>query len=270
MIGGIIVRMCSIASGSSGNCVYVGNDKTNIIIDAGISGKRMEAGLSSIGVEPASLDGIFVTHEHLDHVSGLGVMARRYEIPIYATVETIHAILRIKSIGKIKTDLFRMVEADSPIEVKDMRLIPFSISHDASNPVCYTIYSNDHKVGIATDLGKYDDYIISNLKGCEMLLLEANHDINMLEVGSYPYILKRRILGERGHLSNDNSGRLIDCLLTSQLKYVFLGHLSKENNYPELAYETVKYELEETKNPYREQCRIMVANRDEPSMLVSV
>lgn len=262
--------MCSIASGSSGNCVYVGNENTNIIIDAGISGKRIVEGLSGIGVDPSDLDAILITHEHSDHISGLGVMARRYEIPIYATVETIHAILRTKSVGKIKKELFHIVEADSPVDVKDMSITPFSISHDASNPVCYTVSSNEHKIGVATDLGTYDDYIISNLEGCEMLLLEANHDINMLEVGNYPYILKRRILGEKGHLSNDNSGRLIDRLLTSQLKYIFLGHLSKENNYPELAYETVKYELEETKNPYREKCNIMVANRDEPSILVSI
>lgn len=264
------MKLCSIASGSSGNCIYIGNNNTNLLIDAGISGKRIEKGLESIDVDPSTLDGILITHEHSDHVSGIGVMARRYGIPLYATAETINAILRIKSIGKIPEQLFQYVEPDTSFEINDMLVNPFSISHDACNPVCYTFKSDGHKIGIATDLGKYDDYIISNLLGSDVLLLEANHDINMLEVGSYPYHLKRRILGDRGHLSNDNSGRLLCQLFNEKLKCIFLGHLSKENNYPELAYETVKLELEQYSQNVMKQTKLIVAKRDEPSDFITI
>lgn len=259
------MKLCSIASGSSGNCIYIGNNNTNLLIDVGISGKRIENGLCSIDVDPKTIDGILITHEHSDHINGLGVMARRYGIPIYATVETINSILRIKSIGRISEDLFHYIEPDVAFEINDMVVNPFSISHDASNPVCYTFISNGQKIGIATDLGKYDDYIVSNLKDSQVLLLEANHDINMLEVGAYPYHLKRRILGDRGHLSNDNSGRLICELLHDKLQHIFLGHLSKENNYPELAYETVKLELENSDHNVMKHLSLSVAKRDGPS-----
>lgn len=264
------MNLCSISSGSSGNCVYVSSEKSRFLIDVGISGKRIENGLASISVDPQTLDGIFVTHEHLDHISGLGVMARRYGLPIYATAETICEINRTKSVGRIKEELYHIIEPDETIVIKDMEIHPFSISHDAGNPVGYTLQSDGHKVGIATDLGKYDDYIVSKLFGSEILLLEANHDINMLQVGAYPYVLKRRILGERGHLSNDNSGKLICELLNERLKHIFLGHLSKDNNYPDLAYETVKYQLEQSNSPFKRQVVVRVANREEPSPLVSV
>lgn len=264
------MKLCSIASGSSGNCIYVGNENTNLLVDAGISGKRITQGLSSIDVNPEKLDGVLVTHEHSDHVSGVGVLARKYHVPIYATVETIHSILKIKNIGRIPEELFHIVEPDVPFLLNDIEVNPFSISHDASNPVCYTFCGDNHKVAVATDLGKYDDYIIQHLMGTEALLLEANHDINMLQVGAYPYVLKRRILGDRGHLSNDNTGRLIGKLLHDKLKYIMLGHLSKENNYPELAYETVKYELEKNYQMINYNFEMSVANRDEPSPLVSI
>lgn len=264
------MKLCSIASGSSGNCIYVGNQNTNLLVDVGISGKRIEQGLQSIDVDPRSLDGILVTHEHSDHVSAIGVMARRYNVPIYATAETISAILRSKTVGKISEDLFRYIEPDTSFEIKDVVVNPFSISHDASNPVCYTFETSGRKLGIATDLGKYDEYIVSSLRGCEAMLLEANHDINMLQVGSYPYHLKRRILGDRGHLSNENSGKLICELLNANLKHIFLGHLSKENNYPELAYETVKVELENYHKNVLDHLQLSVAKRDEPSDFITI
>lgn len=264
------MKLCSISSGSNGNCIYVGTENTNLLVDAGISGKKIENGLYGIDVDPSSLDGILITHEHIDHISGLGVMARRYQIPILATAETINCIFRMKNIGKIPEGLFQIIEPNQKFQIKDIEVNPFSISHDASNPVAYTFQSEGKKIGVATDLGKYDDYIISNLSGSEILLIEANHDINMLQVGSYPYVLKRRILGDRGHLSNDNTGRLISALLHKELKHIFLAHLSKDNNYPELAYETVKYELEQKHNSYQSFCSLTVAKRDEPSALVSI
>lgn len=267
---GISMNLCSIASGSSGNCIYVGNDNTNILVDVGISAKRIEQGLVSIGIDPKTLHGILVTHEHSDHVSGIGVMARRYGIPIYGTAETINAILHTKNVGKIKEELFQLIEPDVDFMINDIKVQPFSISHDASNPVCYTFLHDGHKVGVATDLGTYSEYTVKNLSGCEAILLEANHDIHMLQVGGYPYVLKRRILGDKGHLSNDNSGRLICDIFHKGLKHIVLGHLSKENNYPDLAYETVKYELDQYNKEILKQCELVVANRDEPSELITV
>jgi phosphoribosyl 1,2-cyclic phosphodiesterase len=264
-----LMNLCSIASGSSGNCIYVGNKDTNLLIDVGISGKRIINGLNGIGVDPSQLDAILITHEHSDHVSGLGVMSRKFHIPIYATTETIESILRIKSIGTIPAELFHAINPNMAFELKDMKINPYSILHDASNPVCYTFQADNHKIGMATDLGIYDEYTVKQLVGSEILFLEANHDINMLQVGGYPYALKRRILSDKGHLSNDNSGKLIEKLLHDKLKYIFLGHLSKENNYPELAYETVKYELGQNEDNKKYHYKMSVANRDTPSPLVS-
>ena len=145
--------------------------------------------------------------------------------------------------------------------------MPISTSHDAVNPVCYTIEGDDKKVAVATDLGEYSDYIIANLEGLDIVLIEANYDKNMLQVGPYPYYLKQRILGNKGHLSNENSGQLLRTILSDRLKYIILGHLSKENNYPELAYEAVKVELKDCLN---DNISLAVANRDKPSELVTV
>jgi len=262
------MNMCSIASGSSGNCIYVGNDDTHILIDAGISKKRVVEGLTSIDVDPNKIDAILVTHEHSDHVKGLGVMSRAYEMPIYSTVETINAVLRIKSIGRIKEGTFNFVEPDREFQIGSITVKPFSTSHDASNPVCYTLTDGEKKVAVATDLGKYDDYIIDNLQGLNGLLIEANHDINMLQVGPYPYYLKQRILGDKGHLSNENSAKLLNNIIDDNMKYIFLGHLSKENNYPELAYETVNCSLR--KKIEERKIKMYVAKRDVPSEFVTV
>lgn len=263
------MNLCSIASGSSGNCTFVGNENTKLLIDAGVSGKRIENGLNSIDVSPDDLQGILVTHEHADHISGIGVLARKYHIPIYATPETINGILRVKSIGRIPEELLRYVTPDQSFYINDILVEPFSISHDAANPVCYTFTSNGHKVGMATDLGKYDDYIISKLYGSEILLLEANHDVNMLMVGGYPYYLKQRILGDRGHLSNEHSAGLIKNLIHEKLKYITLAHLSRDNNYEELAYETVRQELNEYYEDKRSESILSVAKRDMASEMLS-
>ena len=266
------MRLLSIASGSSGNCIYVGDGDTHLLVDAGISGKRIEAGLNQNGLKTADVDGILITHEHSDHISGLGVLARRYGIPVYATKETIREIRRVKSLGELDPKLFVPILPDREFQIEELRVQPFSISHDAANPVAYRI-SNDKKenVAVATDMGTYDDYTIRNLSGLKALLLEANHDVNMLETGSYPYPLKRRILGDRGHLSNELSGRLLTKILHDGLKYIFLGHLSKENNYAELAYETVKLEIAMSGGKYRgDEFPIQVAGRDTPSQMIFV
>ena len=237
------MRMCSIASGSSGNCIYAGSETTHLLIDVGLSGKQMEQGLEQLDVSMRDIDGILITHEHIDHIQGVGVLARKYGIPIYCTEGTKQGILADKRVGKVDEALFRIVAADQKCIVKDMVITPIRISHDTAEPVGYKICYGKQKGAVVTDLGVYDDYTVEHLKGLDILYLEANHDVHMLEVGPYPYPLKRRILSEKGHLSNEASGKLICRIMHDHMKAVVLSHLSKENNLPELAYETVRTEL---------------------------
>lgn len=264
------MNLCSICSGSSGNCIYVGDTGTHIMVDAGVSGKKMESGMNEIDLSLKDMNGILITHEHSDHVKGLGVVARKYGIPIYATAGTIEAIQGMKQLGQIPKELFHEIKADKDFKINDILVRPFEISHDAAEPVGYRFEKGDKSIGIATDLGEYSDYTIDKLQGLDVLLLEANHDVHMLQVGAYPYYLKQRILGKRGHLSNETSGQLLSRLLHDGLKAVLLGHLSKENNYEELAYETVRLEITMADNPYKaDDFPIYVAGRDKNSMLVT-
>ncbi len=265
------MRLCSIASGSSGNCIYVGSEATHLLVDVGISGKKTEAGLKSLDISPRDLDGILITHEHADHIAGIGVMARKYGVPIYATSGTIAAIKAIPSVGKIDDDLFVEVHEDQKLVIKDITVNPMKISHDAAQPVAYRFGYGSKKVAVCTDLGVYNDYTVECLRGMDALLLEANHDVNMLQVGPYPYYLKQRILGDRGHLSNENSGKLLSRVLHDNLSTIILGHLSKENNMPELAYEAVRMEITMGDNPYKaEDFRLQVANRSEVSCIIQL
>lgn len=265
------MKLCSIASGSSGNCIYVGSEHTNILIDAGISKKKIEEGLEKIGISGERLDGILVTHEHSDHIQGLGVFSRKYKIPIYATKGTISGIENYKSLGKMPIGLFHEIQSDKTFVLGELKIKPFAISHDAIEPTGYRIEKDNKSVAIATDLGVYDKYIVESLKGVNALVLEANHDVHMVEVGPYPYSLKRRVLGEQGHLSNELSGRLLCDILHDDLQCVMLGHLSKENNYESLAYETVKLEVTLGNNKYNgDDVHIIVAKRDRVSEVIIV
>lgn len=260
------MELCSIASGSSGNCVYVGSDSCHLLIDAGISGKRIEEGLHQLDLKCGEIRGILVTHEHIDHIAGLGVLARRYGLPIYATAATIEAIRYARSVGKVDETLFCAVEPGVDFMIGDLTVEPIAISHDAADPVAYKIRQAGKSVAVITDLGTYDDGLVARLQNLDVLLLEANHDVNMLQVGPYPYPLKQRILGDRGHLSNERSGHLLGRVLHDNFKAAVLGHLSKENNYAELAYETVRLEVQNGANPYRgDDFPMYVAKRDMPS-----
>ena len=266
-----MIELCSIASGSSGNCICVGSDNTHVLIDAGISGKRIENGLNEVDMKTSEMQGILVTHEHMDHIAGLGVLARRYGIPIFATEKTVQAILNSKSVGKIDEDLFQVVQPGKRFSIGELIIHPISISHDAADPVAYKVINEDKSLAVVTDLGTYNQAIVDELQGLDALLLEANHDINMLQMGTYPYPLKQRILGDRGHLSNERSGQLLSELLHDDFGTVLLGHLSKENNYEKLAYEAVRLEVTMGDNPYKaEDFPIYVAKRDGVTPIVRV
>ena len=198
-------------------------------------------------------------------------MSRKYHIPIYATAGTIEGIRHSSGLGEIDPELFHAIEPDRRFMVNDLEVEPFSISHDAAEPVAYRVNHGEKSVGVITDLGYYDDYIVSHLKDLDGVLLESNHDIHMLQVGSYPYYLKQRILGKRGHLSNENAGRLLCEILNDRIRAIMLGHLSRENNYEALAYETVCAEVTLGDNPYQAcDFQIAVAPRDKCSPLFAL
>lgn len=265
------MKLCSITSGSSGNCIFVGSEQTSLLVDVGISGKKIEEGLNSFDRTGKEVDGILITHEHSDHIKSVGVMARKHGIPIYASRGTIEAMKGMANLGKIDWDLFRSIEKDCAFQIGDITVDPFAISHDAAQPLGYKFLHQGKSVAVATDMGEYDDYVVGKLQGMDALLLEANHDVHMLQVGGYPYYLKRRILGNKGHLSNETAGRLLCELLHDKMQRIFLGHLSKENNYEALAYETVCSEVTMGDNPYKSSdFKISVARRDDVSELIEI
>lgn len=265
------MRLVSIASGSSGNCIYVGTDTTHILIDAGISAKRIETGLSELGIKESELSGILITHEHSDHINGLKVFSRRNGIPIYTTAETYEGILASKSVGGLPGGLHRAILPDEVFFIGDMKITPFSIDHDAANPCAFRVDTECASAAVVTDLGNYSQYTVSHLLGLDAILLESNHDVRMLETGPYPYYLKRRIMGNNGHLSNDSAGRLLGELLHDGFKKALLGHLSKENNYAELAYETVRLEITAGENAYQgNDFDIAVADRSRMSEIIYI
>ena len=265
------MRLCPLYSGSSGNCIYIGSSDTHLLVDIGVSNKKAECGLNSIGLTGRDINGILITHEHSDHIQGIGVFSRKYNVPMYATEGTIEAILSNKYLGSIDRSLFTPIKADEQFMLGDIQVNPMTISHDAADPVAYRFSSNGHKMAVCTDLGCYTDYTCECLRDMDAMVLEANHDIRMLENGPYPYPLKMRILSEMGHLSNEASGKLLSSVLNDNIKRIYLGHLSKENNYPELAFESVRMEITMGDNPYNaSDFDIYVAKRDVPSECIEV
>lgn len=263
------MRLLSIASGSSGNCIYVGDDHTHILIDAGISKKKIEEGLNTIDLTIGDLSAVLITHEHIDHIGGLGVLTRKCEAPVYATGGTIDGIFQTASLGRLGREQFVEIAENQRVLIGDITVEPMKISHDAAQPVAYRFFKGDQKIAVATDLGTVTEENEEKLRGMDAILLEANHDVNMLQVGPYPYYLKQRILGEKGHLSNESAGKLLSKIVHDHLKHIYLGHLSKENNLPALAYEAVRLEITMGDNPYQaSDFPIDVAKRSEPSEVV--
>ena len=230
------LKFCPLFSGSSGNCTYVGTDHTNILIDAGGSGKQICTALEEIGVSPGDIDALIVTHEHADHIKGVGVLSRKFDIPVYATDGTWYGM----SVGDISRSNTKVIASGEPFVVNDMVFTPFDISHDALEPVGIHIKAGEHSAAVATDTGFATEDVCEYISDADILLLEANYDREMLRNGSYTYALKQRILSEKGHLSNEDTAALVSSVAAGKLKKLYLGHLSEENNAPLIAYETVK------------------------------
>ncbi len=261
-------KFCSLYSGSSGNAVFIESDKAKILVDCGVSGKKIAASLAGIDVDVSEINAILVTHEHSDHCYAVGVMSRRYNIPIYANEKTWEGME--KDIGNIKIENKRCIETYKDFEINDIRIHPFSIPHDAAEPVGYNFHVGNKKFTLATDIGHINEQLVSYIEGSDMVLLEANHDVEMLKCGSYPYFLKQRILGENGHLSNESAGSLAAHLVKSKMTRCLLGHLSKENNFPELAFQTVFNILTENGIKVGKDIELDVAVRDRASKIYSI
>jgi len=256
-------RVCVIGSGSSGNSTFVEAGDCKLLIDAGFSGVRISGALEEIDVDPSKIHGILITHEHTDHVRGAGILSRRYGIPIYASKQTWEAME--SSIGEVKEENKKTFDKDNKFKIKGLEIEPFDIPHDAVEPVGYSIYHKDKKLAFATDIGHINEELIYNLLGSDLVLLESNHDVEMLKIGPYPWFLKRRILSKHGHLSNEDAGEVVAQLAMNDTKHILLGHLSAENNFPELAYETVASILQEKGIYIDKDVKLDIVQRDERS-----
>lgn len=262
-----MLKFCSLYSGSSGNSLFVETPTTKLLIDAGESSKKIENALTNLNIDASNIDGILVTHEHIDHIKGLGTFAKKFNIPVYANKETWDAMPEVAQ--KIEPSCQNNFIPYEKFDIGDFKVLPFQIPHDAANPCGFNLFYGEQKISIATDLGHMDTKLIKYLEESEFVLLEANYDPNILKCSKYPYTLKQRIAGPNGHLSNEMAGKTISYLLKSGLSKVMLGHLSKENNFPELAYQTVVDEL--CNNNFDEnKISISVANRHMPSNIVNI
>lgn len=226
------MRFSILGSGSRGNCVYIESGGTSILIDAGFSGKEIAARLQSIGRDITSLDGIFVTHEHHDHLGGVGVLSRRCRIPVFANRGTFHGgEKRLKK-------LFKRCEFETGecVAFKDMTIRSFAVSHDTNDPVGFVVGNGNSCLGYCTDTGIVSRLISQRLSGCDALILEFNHDPDMLKNGPYPPALQQRVRSNQGHLSNEEAAHLLGNIVHDRLQYAVLAHLSETNNLPEIAY----------------------------------
>lgn len=257
------LKFCSLFSGSSGNASYIGIEKTHILVDAGFTGKRVEQALKDIDIDPNMLDGILITHEHSDHIQSVGVLSRKYNVPIYANEGTWEAME--DKIGNIAIRNIRLFENDRDFYIKDINIQPYSIPHDAADPVGFCFFHGCNKISIMTDLGHTNNKIIKTVMDSDLVILEANHDVDMLQGGSYPWPLKKRILGLKGHLSNKDAGLALVEMIKGKLTHVLLAHLSKENNIPHLAYKTVIDILEAHGIKNRKDIMIDMTYRDRAS-----
>jgi phosphoribosyl 1,2-cyclic phosphodiesterase len=250
------LRFLSLGSGSSGNCYFFGNAFQGILIDAGISARTVRKSLVEIGLDMTKILGVFISHDHVDHIKAVGSLSDRYNLPVYATKKTHEGISRNWNAPSVLNGNKRILEAGQTKEIGDFSITPYNVSHDASESVCFHLTYKSHKILIATDLGYANEEIIRLVKCCDIVILEANYDIEMLEKGSYPYYLKQRIVSETGHLSNNEAAKTLAENWHENLKHIFLCHLSKDNNRPDIALDTVISSLQEKGIDYGETVRI--------------
>lgn len=231
------MRIITLSSGSSGNCIFLESNNSKILIDVGLTGKMAVSLMDSIGLDPSSLDAIFVTHEHIDHVKGVGILSRKYDLPIFANEKTWLAMQR--KIGNIDPKNINVFKSNTFFTFRDLDVHNVSTFHDAADPVFFIFYQGKQKISILTDTGIVSTQIIESIRGSHVLVLESNHDMNMLLEGPYSYDLKMRIKGDYGHLSNDAAGEIMDEIVKANGETILLGHLSTTNNTSRIAYNSM-------------------------------
>ena len=230
-----LLEICAIASGSNGNCYYIGNEKDAVLIDAGISCKQILKRMKEQGLSTEKVKAVFITHEHGDHMRGARVIAKRLQVPVYITTKTFHSAYK-----NLRPDYPVFFEPGAVIEVGEITVFPFLKNHDASEPCSFRVQYKEKNIGVFTDIGEPCENVTTHLQLCDALFLETNYDEKMLWDGSYPYFLKRRIASENGHLSNKQAFELLQSFAGEKLKCVFLSHLSRENNTPEMAFKEIQ------------------------------
>lgn len=234
-----MLNLISLFSSSSGNCTYVFSEKTKILVDIGVSAKRLTDKLAELNINPAEIQAILITHEHSDHIKGIRVFSKKYNIPVFSSKKTWETLVSLE----ISPSLKNAFEISEEFSVGDIKVIPFPIPHDAIDPCGFNLFCGKEKVTVATDIGHITPDLLSSFENSKTILLESNHDINMLKAGDYPYLLKQRIIGNYGHLSNISSAETVEYLIKKGTKNFILAHLSEKNNIPALALETVKSRL---------------------------
>ena len=264
-----MIRFCTLFSGSSGNAVYLSTDRGAILIDCGMSGKQTLEAMQQNHLPPQELQAILITHEHSDHVKGAGILSRRLGIPIYATEGTWQGMET--AVGEIPSHHRVVITADESFFLNDLEIMPFSIPHDANDPTGYRIYTPQASVAVATDLGYFADNVRDAVTGADVVLLESNHDPEMLKQNAfYPAHLKKRILGRKGHLSNESGAAAALELVEFGTKHLLLGHLSSENNTPDLAYRTTLNALQNAGVEVGREVSLNVAGRYRTSCIYTI
>ncbi|WP_349408984.1 MBL fold metallo-hydrolase [Pseudalkalibacillus sp. SCS-8] len=262
------MKFSVLASGSTGNAFYVETDSQRLLVDVGLSGKKVEALFKKIERDPRHLDGILVTHEHSDHIKGLGILARRYKLPIYANEKTWLAMEN--QIGKIPLDLKFHFECEKVKSFGDLDVESFGVSHDAASPQFYVFHHEGRKLTLATDMGYVSDRIKGTVRDSDILVFESNHDIDMLMMGKYPWNIKRRILGDQGHVSNEDAGEALAEIIGDRTRRVYLAHLSKDNNMKDLARMSVQQTLENRGFQIGEELELYDTDAEVPTKLITV
>lgn len=237
------LQISILASGSTGNSLFIQSKKKKILVDAGLSGKKITELLHSVGQKPEDLDALFVTHEHSDHIKGVGVLARKYHLDVYANEKTWAAMS--KTVGKIDVCQKQIFEMGKTLTFGDLDVESFGVSHDAAAPQFYRFHKDGKSFVVLTDTGYCSDRVRGIIQNADAYLVESNHDLEMLRMGSYPWSLKQRILGDKGHLSNDDGALVMTDVIGDKTKRIYLGHLSKENNMKEIAHVTMENILKE-------------------------
>ena len=263
------MKFCSLFSGSSGNSLFVSSQDTSILVDAGLTGKALMSAMDSIGEDPAQVKAILISHEHSDHICGTGVMSRKFNIPIYANEKTWAAMER--SLGKIAVHNKRIINGEASID--DLNVRTFRVPHDAASCIGFTIEDRAGRIlSTVTDMGVFTNEIREGIKDSDLILLESNHDVEMLKYGPYPYDLKRRVLSELGHLSNEDAAAAILSFLDGRRRIIILGHLSGTNNVPELAFKTVENILKDAGIEIGEtgEMELKLASRIRPSAYTEI